>query len=272
MLSFVQRQLGWQMKQLRVNARKSRADVAVSGILSESTMSRLENGIVATHWGKIKLLCEFYGADDATTQQLIARAKAAREGDGWLEQYWEGMPPQALFVSAEQTAAEIYTYDPEVIPSALQTEDYARALFSGELLRSSPGNIDSLVDARMERRARYWSQRPDGAQLTIILGEAALARLVGGYGTMSRQRERLREIDDDRAQIRVLPWAAGAHPAIYGGYTIFRFSDPDDGPVIFFENYSGGQYLQEEDVVRRITHVWERLHGLSIPIKEYESQ
>lgn len=273
MTSFVQRQVGWQMRQLRIAARKSRADVALTGILSASSLSRLENGIVATHWGKIRLLCEFYGADGATTQQLIDRAQAAREGDGWLERYKEDMPEaSALFVGAEQTAARIRTYDPEVVPSALQTEDYARALFTGELSPSSLERIDRLVDGRMERRAHYWSRRPEGAQLTIILGEAAVARLVGGRETMSRQRQRLREVDEEGAEVRVLPWAAGAHPAIYGGYTVFDFSDPDDATVVFFENYSGGQYRQDQAVVHHMGRVWETLHGLSVPIKEYESR
>lgn len=261
------------MKQLRVHARRSRADVAVTGILSESTLSRLENGIVATHWGRIKLLCELYGADNYTEQQLIKMSKAGRDGDGWFERYGEDVPEAlAMFIGAEQAARQIKTYDPEVIPGALQSQEYARALFIGESPQSSPERIAFLVDGRMERRKQYWARRPDDGVLTVILGEAALAREVGSRATMSCQRQELREVSGERVEIRVLPWTVGAHPAIYGGYTIFEFSDPEDPTVIFFENYNGGQYLQDEEVVCRMNKVWKRLHSLAIPIKEYEDR
>lgn len=268
--TFVRRQLGARLRKLREDARMSQEDVAATELLSRVTLWRTESGQRPSRWGTIRALCEMYGADPATTTALVELAKASK-GTGWYERYGDAVPETLqIFMGAELAARRIFHFDPEVVYGALQTEDYTLALFRGESPDSSPEHLDRLLAARRERKERFWSGRPDDAVLCVVLNEAALVREVGGRETMCRQVDHLKEASGQRGvEVRVLRWSAGAHPAIYGGYTLFEFRDHEDPTVVFAENYAGGQYMEDEHQVRRMLDVWQRIHDPSVPVKEY---
>lgn len=265
---FVRRQLGVRLQRLREEARKSQEDVATTGIASRHTLWRMETGQTASSWMKVEALCRFYGADEPTTQAMVRFSKAS-SGKSWLEAY-DDVVPQALqlYLGCELAACEISIYNPELVPGALQTPEYARAIFAGE--GETAASINRLVEARLERQERFWTKRPVGAVLCAVINEAALARHVGGRATMTRQLHYMREAGErDGVEVRVLGWAAGAHPAIYGGYTIFDFPDREDPTVVYAQNYTGGQYLQEEPFVAQMRAMQETVYHLASPIKEY---
>lgn len=268
--SFLRRRLGVRLRRLResCNPRKTTLDVESSGVCSRMTLYRIELGLQATKQGTVVQLCQLYGADPRTTNELVAYAKASR-GSGWFEAYGDVIPKGfGLYLDCEPEANKISIYDSEVIPGALQTPDYAEAIFIGE--GASRAEVDRQLVARLERQARYWAQRPSDARLHVVLNQGALARQVVGHVTMGRQLDRLREIGEwDEVEIRVLPWSAGAHAAIYGSYTIFQFADSQDPDVIYLENYFGGRYIEEGKDVTGMLGIHQSICHSSVPIKEY---
>lgn len=270
--TFVRRQLGRKLQRLREELGKSQEDVAAAGIVSRVTLWRIETGQTSTKWPVASALCRLYEADEDTTANLVELAKASK-GSGWFERYGDAIPENLkLYLGAELLASQIRSYDPEVVPGALQTPEYARALFIGESPASSPERIDELLAVRLERQQQYWEGRREGAILCVILGEAALAREVGGHATIKRQVEHLREVSgQDGTEVLILPWTAGAHTGIYGGFTIFQFPDPEDPTVVYTEGYTGGSYLDEDGDVHDMTKRWTRLHDLTTPIKEFDT-
>ena len=66
-------------------------------------------------------------------------------------------------------------------------------------------------------------------ELCAVLGEGALRTVVGGPQTM---RAQLRHLLDRAAlptvELRVVPFAAGAHPGFAGSFAILRFRDCRD--------------------------------------------
>jgi transcriptional regulator with XRE-family HTH domain len=268
--TFERRQLGVRLKRHRIAAGKTVRDVDESGVVSDSTLWRIESGLVAVKTGTVRDLCELYGVDPETTRSLVAFAAATKGAGGWFEAYGDAIPSRLeLYFGAERAASVIQAYDTEAIVGALQTPEYAAALFRGELPEKSPEEIDLQIQVRMERQRQYWETRPPGARLCVVLGQAALAREVGGRGTMRRQNAHLRELSGHSGvDVRIMPWSAGGHPAIYGGFTIFTFPEPEDPGVVFTESYSGGQYLPLRDA-GRILAAWDRVFALSIPIEEH---
>lgn len=239
-----------------------------AGIIRRTHVWRIEQGLSAPRYPTVKELCLFYGADEETTAALVELAKAT--GSGWYERHGDAVPQKlGIYLGAEIAASTIDTYDPEVIHGVLQTEGYARALFEGERPEDDPVTIETLLEARRERQKMFFAGRPEGARLRVVLNEAALAREVGGRATMRRQLDHLSELDGHGGvETLVLPWNAGAHRAIYGGYAIFRF--PDSQPTVtYVENYAGGTFLERKEEVDRMQSVHAGVLRQSITLKEY---
>ena len=50
---------------------------------------------------------------------------------------------------------------------------------------------------------------------------------------------------------KVLPFTAGAHPAMLGSFTLMQFPDPADRDVVYLEAETGALYLEKPEDVRR---------------------
>ena len=51
--------------------------------------------------------------------------------------------------------------------------------------------------------------------------------------------------------VQVLPFTAGAHPAMLGSFTLMQFPDPADRDVVYLEAETGALYLEKPEDVRR---------------------
>lgn len=70
----------------------------------------------------------------------------------------------------------------------------------------------------------------------MVLDEAAIRRVVGGPEVMREQLLRLTEDTDKRNVIlQVLPFGAGAHPAMVGSFVVLDFPDPADPELVYVE-------------------------------------
>ena len=98
------------------------------------------------------------------------------------EEWWDASPviPDwfKLYVGLEASACRICSYDGEIVPGELQTEQYARAVFGAEQPPDSEA-ADRHVKLRMQRQKTLFARRP-APQLVTVLGEGALTRPVGG--------------------------------------------------------------------------------------------
>jgi Domain of unknown function (DUF5753) len=62
---------------------------------------------------------------------------------------------------------------------------------------------------------RSASMPPDSPQLSLVLNEAVVRRLVGSLAIMHEQLGRLVEVSSHpEVTIQILPFSAGAHPAM----------------------------------------------------------
>src|SRR6266540_3352434 len=136
-----------------------------------------------------------------------------------------------LYVGLEASATRISSYDGEVVPGELQTEQYCRAVFAAEQ-PPDPEAADRHVKLRMQRQQTLFGRRP-APQLVTVLSEAVLTRPVGGEAVLKAQIEHLRRMaQHDNVQIKVLPWSVGAHAAMAGPFRILDFDDPEDPDVV----------------------------------------
>src|SRR5213080_3485157 len=147
----VRRALGRRLTRLRIASGKSRREVAEAKLgISEPTLHRIETGKVPVTVANVRALCWLYGADASITDALAELALGTSQ-----EEWWDASPviPDwfKLYVGLEASAARIYTYEGEVVPGELQTEDYARSVFAAEQ-SASTDTAERQVKLRMQRQ------------------------------------------------------------------------------------------------------------------------
>jgi hypothetical protein len=147
-------------------------------------------------------------------RELLGRwAAFARRTDGpvptWFEDYLE----------AERAAQSLLTWSPIVIPGLLQCAGYARTLLLAQQTDTSDEAIDALVNARLDRQVIF--DRADPADVTVVLDEAVLHRLIGTPAIMHDALIHVAEMAlRPNIVVQVVPSSKGANAGIGGAFDI----------------------------------------------------
>jgi hypothetical protein len=251
--------VGAQLRRLRTEQGISREQAGEAIRASEWKIHRLENGQVGFKDRDIVDLLRFYGVDDPG--QVADFLVLAREANapGWWHHYGDVLPQWfRAYVDLESAAALIRTYEGQFVPGLLQTEDYMRAVVSGGHLEDPPEEAEHRVQLRLGRQALL--ERADAPRLWAVVDEAALRRPVGGRQVMRAQLERLIEATKlPNVTLQVLPFAAGAHPAMVGAFSVLRFTDQELPDVVYVEHLTSALYLSKQEDVDQYLHVMESI-------------
>lgn len=256
--TMVRRQLGRHLRHLRDSAGKTEADVEEANLASRTKLWRIETGKVAVKVGDIRGLCWLYGTDPKTTDALAALSVGTRD-QGWWEDY--GANSFGLYPGLEATADELRLYNAELVPGLLQTPGYVRAL-------GPPNGVQRWVP-RTDGRQQTLLTRTPPQRLVAILGPAVLTRPIGGPAVLAEQLACLQDLSRrDNIDIRILPWEAGAHPAMYAGpFTIFDFHHDEDPAVVHAETHTGARYLEKPDELAEYRRVFDLTYRKTTPIE-----
>jgi transcriptional regulator with XRE-family HTH domain len=251
--------VGAKLRRLRTEAGLSREEAGAALRASEWKIHRLENGQVGFKERDMVDLLELYGVDDpAEVTEFLTLAQEANT-PGWWQHYGDVLPQWfRAYVDLESAAALIRTYEGQFVPGLLQTDDYMRAVMQGAQLDDSFEEVGRRVRLRMARQTLLTLQ--DAPRLWAVVDEAALRRPVGGPEVMHRQLERL--IDATKlpnVTLQVLPFDAGAHPAMVGSFSLLRFPDRELPDVVYLEHLTSALYLNKREEVDQYLHVMESI-------------
>jgi transcriptional regulator with XRE-family HTH domain len=251
--------VGAQLRRLR-NARNiSREEAGEAIRASEWKIHRLENGQVSFKERDVVDLLRLYGVSDpGDVAGFVILAREANQ-PGWWHHYGDVLPQWfRAYVDLESAAVLIRTYEAQFVPGLLQTEEYMRAVIQGALLDDTADEIEQRVQLRLTRQNLM--ERPDAPRLWAVVDEAALRRPVGGREVMRAQLEQLIEAAElPNVTLQVLPFAAGAHPAMIGAFSVLRFGDQELPDVVYLEHLTSAIYLNKEDDVDQYLHVMETI-------------
>jgi hypothetical protein len=138
-------------------------------------------------------------------------------------------------------ASHIYTYSPTIIQGLLQTPRFAESLRRHRVDQQS---LEQFLELLRIRQAVFFdAEQPRGI---FIVDESALRRLVGGRDVMREQLQRLKDVAGfERFELKVMPFAAGAHPSLSGPMVILEFQD-DDPEALFLEDPRGATFIRED--------------------------
>src|SRR5581483_10270324 len=235
------RLVGGALRRYRENLGYALEDAAKVLECDRSKISRIETGQRGIRPKELRELLTEYGVPEVEQQALVGLARRGGQG-GWWDEYSDVVPEAvAEYFIMETVAAEVMTYEAQLVPDLLQTPDYARAIAA-----AAPG---SDADDRADRLTAAKAARQDvtlgrAVRLSVVIGEAALRQVVGGPEVMAARLARL-ATDVPGITLQVLPFSAGAHAA--GGsasLTILRFAEAPSLGVVYLEGLSGGVYLE----------------------------
>jgi transcriptional regulator with XRE-family HTH domain len=229
---------------------------------STAKISRIENARVSVLPRDVKFLLGVYGLSDQDDawDVLLTLARESRQ-KGWWQQYGEAVPDWfEVFVGLEAEAATIWGYDAEFVPGILQTQEYARAVHRAQLITATEEEIDRLVRVRMARQELLTSD--DAPQVWLILNEAVIRRVVGSRDIMHAQTKRLIEASKlPNVTLQIVPFSAGAHPAMDGSFNLLGFPEPSDPQIVYIEYHTGALYLEKTAEVRRYRLMFDHLRA-----------
>src|SRR5437660_4828520 len=259
--------LGSQLHRLR-ESRGITAEQAAEAIRgSHSKISRMEQGRVGFKERDVADLLILYGVADA--EERAALLNQAREANtpGWWHAYSDVLSARLEpYVGLEAAASVIRTYQIQFVPGLLQTEGYARAL-----IRQGSAATEEEIERRGELRVSRQEilRRPDAPQLWAVVDEGALRRPVGSRQVVREQLQYLIEVADHPAvTLRIMPFSAGAHPAMGGPFTILRFAEPDLADVVYIEQLTSALYLDKPAEVDSYLEVMEQLCLQAEPVAD----
>ncbi len=238
------RRLGSALRNLR-NASELTADqVATSLQWSGSKVSRIENAKQFVSPGDVRELLVLYGLGEEEIEKYVIIARQAKQRDWWhkfddvLPEWFEG------YLGFEAEAAKISTYESDLVPGLLQTEQYAAAVLSAFPLRTTPDEMERTVELRRARQARLSGDNP--VTLDAVISEAVLRRVIGGPQVMRAQLESLIDVaQTSNITLRLLPFTAAEHPGINGAFSVIEFADPDEGRIVCVEALTSTLYIEQ---------------------------
>jgi hypothetical protein len=162
---------------------------------------------------------DIYRVPESVQEKLVQIAREAKQKGWW---YPFSTVLNSAYVGLEAAARSIRTYEQQVVPGLLRSEEYAIAMIRAARLGDTDTEMEQRVHVRMARQSLLTQDDP--IDLRVVLDEAVLSRPVGGDAVMRDQLIRLIEAARlPNVIMQILPFAAGPHAGMDGTFAILEF-------------------------------------------------
>ncbi|WP_231905149.1 helix-turn-helix domain-containing protein [Saccharothrix espanaensis] len=247
----------WELG-LRLRERREQLGLTVSAAAkaigtAQPNLSAIENGKRKITQRNLAGLVELFEMSEPEAAEFD-RLRIGAEHRDWYHQYAGLFNDDFLrHLGLEHGASAIHAFESCFIPGILQTRDYAHALFRSGSPYVRLTEVEPRLEARMVRAARL-----DGAEplsLFALLSEAALRQRIGGPEVMRAQLDHLAAAigTRDNVDVRVLPFEAGAYPALGGAFYVMSFASPTLPAVVYQETLTYNTFIDQRHHVREYT-------------------
>lgn len=223
--------LGTELRRLREAAGLTAREAAALLGTGRVQITHIESGLTGVSEQRLRRLASHY----VCTDEEFVNALVEMAGDrtrGWWEEY-RGLLPASFLDLSELNRHATFRRDVAIlyVPGLLQTEAYARAVFSGR--------VPELTGEELEVRVRH---RLAGQKIAVpyklVIHETALRIRVGDRATSREQLVKLLELSEaDNVTIRVIPLDLDGFARAAGAMT-----------------YVGGPVPKLDTVVRDVPH------------------
>lgn len=236
------RSLGIRLRRLREDADLNLQQVADLAGVSRATLSRVERAQTLPKEHVLLRVLTVLGVKGAEADELLQFNEGAHRPN-WLAT--DTSEQLITLIDYEQATTLITSVTQTVVPGLLQTEDYARAVFTAGVVPQ--GDLDNRIAARLGRQEIL----DRGTQLVAVLSEAALMHSIGGPAVALDQFRHLMAIASrPNVSIHVVPRDRDELATMNCGFVLLQF--PDQPPVAYVEHPLGGTFVDQGDAVERL--------------------
>lgn len=206
---------------------------------------------------------------------ILEVTRLAKQRGGWWQDYRAFMPEWfSKYVGLESEASYLRTFECQVIPGLMQTEDYIRATLRSDPMPAPAEQIDKQVELRLMRQELLAIDAPP--QIRVVLDEAVLRRQVGGTKVMRGQIEHLLDLTErPNVQIQVLTLNTGAHSGFGGPFVLLEFPPPEqpypdvaDSRIVYIDTLTGAHWFEQPHELAAYTAAWDGLKGEALRVEE----
>ncbi|GAB7031521.1 helix-turn-helix transcriptional regulator [Streptomyces sp. NPDC021749] len=159
-------------------------------------------------------------------------------------------------------AVALREYQERVVPGLLQTEGYARALFSRVM---NGDEVEERVRARLSRQRRFLED--DGPQYIVVLDESCLRNLVGSAAIMREQCAHLLTVQRHRnVRIQVAP--ANFPELVRPNASMSLITLPDGHRWVYSESLDRGHFNDDPAVCVRHEQAYDALRADALSARD----
>ncbi|MFJ8540547.1 helix-turn-helix domain-containing protein [Streptomyces sp. NPDC093586] len=257
-----QERLGTELRKLREAAGLKATEAASLLGVNSVQVSQIESGIAGVSEERLRRLAAHYACTDEELVSALV-AMATDRSRGWWEEY-RGVLANSFLDLSELEHHARFRWDVDFlhVPGLLQTEDYARALFSYVNPEFPEEAVHRWVEHRMRRQVII--ERPDPVPYETVIHEAALRIRVGDRAQAKTQLRRILDLSDaDHISVRVIPFdmdgfgGAGSAMVYAGGAVPALDTVVRDGP-------HGTVFIDAEAQLLRFRKLFHRLETVAL--------
>ncbi|WP_433654226.1 helix-turn-helix domain-containing protein [Nocardia sp. CA-128927] len=223
---------------------------------SHAKISRLELGRTGYKDRDILDLLTLYGVTEPDQREMFVDLARRANQPGWWHQYNDLLPPWfETYLGLEGAAQTIRTFEGQLVPGLLQTEDYTHAVIE-------VGHQNAEASRRVELRTKRQEilDLTNGPRLWAVLDEAVLHRPIGGKRVLREQLEHLVEVSKKpRVTIQVLPYDTGGHAAAGSSFTMLRFAEMELPDIVYLEQLTSALYLDRKEDLQLYREVMDKV-------------
>ncbi|MEU9381294.1 helix-turn-helix transcriptional regulator [Streptomyces sp. NPDC048279] len=237
--------------------------------VSEATVSRMENGQAALKPADVERLLDAYAVRDPQERARITDlVQEAAKPEVW--QPYANAAPLTLrpLLAMEPAARRIISYEPQLVPGWLQTEEYAEIVIRAVHPTRPAREIAERVALRTQR-IEMLRRAASPPVLLAVMDSEVFRRQVGTPGVMYRQiRHLLALLEELRYQLylQIAPLTVGAAGAIGHPVVHLRFFTPQYLPdMVYLEQYEGAVYREKPSESERYQAILNNLCGVATP-------
>jgi len=201
----------------------------------------------------------------AASEDFARKADTVLKAENALISAWQTAAEQAArlpswflkWVEVERSARLLRTWQPLIVPGLLQTENYARAIFSG-----APGiTSDQVADNATARIARqHILHGKDAPMLRVVLDEGVLLRPIGSEAVMAEQMLYLMAMSEKpNITVQVLPLRAWLTTGLQGAFILA--DGPAIAPMAYMEAATQSHITAEPNRVAAVATRFDAING-----------
>jgi transcriptional regulator with XRE-family HTH domain len=231
----------------------------------QSRVSKLETGRQFPSADDITAWADAADADPAPLLDQLARARF--EHTTWSEEYRRSggaAGKQAAIGSQYDAATHVAKFQPLMVPSQIQTAEYARELLQAASGPAAQGATDEDIERKVANRiaGQQIIYQPDKRIEVVILEAALYVRLVSPEA-MAGQLDRMLAVHGLPAlDLGIIPTATRLPVYPLSGFVVF------DGKLVVIETLGGEDSISDPDEVSRYVSWFRLLHEAAMHGRE----